>query len=265
MKFSVQLYITNFPHFQETYSSEEEDVLMNDMGNLEDAIAKFENIQIPNVKRGMFVSGWDDPDDSVEEDENPEGTYKPCSSVSPLSHLIPRPVSIPASDDRLILFAAEKGDLETVRKILERSPDSVHATDADKYTPLHRAAYENHLEMAELLLQHNANINAQTEFGWTPLHSACKWNHPDMVALLLQHDADVNALSDGSQTPLHIAATVSDCRDTLVALLSHDSIKPDLLNNSDETAFAIARRTGTSYPVFEMFRKGVQVETGLVD
>lgn len=177
------------------------------------------------------------------------------------------PLSLPisASDERLILFAAEKGDLETVRRILERSPESVHATDADKYTPLHRAAYENHIEMAELLIQHNANINAQTEFGWTPLHSACKWNHPDMVALLLQHDADVNALSDGSQTPLHIAATVSDCRDTLVALLSHDRIKPELLNNSEETAFAIARRTGTSYPVFEMFKKGVQVETGLVD
>lgn len=46
---------------------------MDDIENIDDAIAKFENIKIPNVKRGMFVSGWEDPDDSVDEDEDPEG------------------------------------------------------------------------------------------------------------------------------------------------------------------------------------------------
>lgn len=152
-----------------------------------------------------------------------------------------------------------------MKRILENNPSCVHARDKDKYTALHRAAYENQLEVAELLIQYNADLNAQTEFGWTPLHSACKWNNADMVALLLQHDADVNALSDGSQTPLHIAATVSDCRDTMVALLSHEGVRTDLLNNSNETAFAIARRTGTTYPVFEMMKPGVQVKTGLID
>lgn len=47
--------------------------MLDDIDNIEDAIAKFEHINVPNVKRGMFVSGWEDPDDSVEEDENPEG------------------------------------------------------------------------------------------------------------------------------------------------------------------------------------------------
>lgn len=164
-----------------------------------------------------------------------------------------------------MLYAAETGDLGTAKTILEARPECVSATDQDKYTPLHRAAYENHLEMAELLLQFGADVNARTEFKWTPLHSACKWNHPDMVALLLQHGADVNALSDGSQTPLHIAATVSECRDTICALLSQDDVKPGLKNNSDETAFAIARRTGTTYPVFDMIRPGISVDTGLID
>lgn len=186
-------------------------------------------------------------------------------SVRPHYQLLPNSSSLSATPDRLILYAAEKGDLALVRKLLETNPESVKARDQDKYTPLHRAAYENHLEVAKLLLQYNADINAQTEFGWTPLHSACKWHHPDMVALLLQHDADVNALSDGSQTPLHIAATVSDCRETMVALLFHDNIKPELLNNSNETAFAIARRTGTTYPVFDMVKPGVNVEAGLID
>lgn len=56
---------------------------MDDIENLDDAIAKFENIKIPNVKRGMFVSGWEDPDDSVDEDEDPEGNFSPSSLSTP--------------------------------------------------------------------------------------------------------------------------------------------------------------------------------------
>lgn len=44
--------------------------------NLEEEIAKIENINLNNVKRGMFVSGWDDPDELIIEDKNPEGTYE---------------------------------------------------------------------------------------------------------------------------------------------------------------------------------------------
>lgn len=62
---------------------------MDDIENLDDAIAKFENIKIPNVKRGMFVSGWEDPDDSVDEDEDPEGNISPSSLSKP--HLTPLP------------------------------------------------------------------------------------------------------------------------------------------------------------------------------
>lgn len=75
---------------QETFSSEEDDVLMDDIDNVEDAIAKFEHINIPDVKRGMFVSGWDDPDDSVEEDENPEG-----KSLNSLPHQTPNHTNYP--------------------------------------------------------------------------------------------------------------------------------------------------------------------------
>lgn len=33
---------------------------------------EFEEGLVPSVQRGMFVSGWDDPDDLIEEDENPQ-------------------------------------------------------------------------------------------------------------------------------------------------------------------------------------------------
>lgn len=155
--------------------------------------------------------------------------------------------------------------MDLVRSILEEDPNCVNSRDRDGYTPLHRAAYENQFEVAQVLLQYGADVHALTEFKWTPLHSACKWNNARMAALLLQFGADVNARSDGDQTPLHVAATVSSCRDTICTLLNDPNVKPELLNNSNETAFQIARRTGTTYPVFDMAKTAFNVEVGMVD
>jgi len=119
--------------------------------------------------------------------------------------------------------------------------------------------------MEKLLIQYKADINAKTALGWTPLHSACKWSQAESVALLLQHGADVNAESEGLQTPLHIAATVSNCRDVVYTLFMSPHIKPDALNNTEETAAMIARRTGLSYPIFAMGHPAYKANVGLID
>lgn len=43
---------------------------LDDLNNEDDQWSK---IQRANVKPGMFVSGWEDPDDLVYEDQNPDG------------------------------------------------------------------------------------------------------------------------------------------------------------------------------------------------
>lgn len=165
----------------------------------------------------------------------------------------------------MALWAAGENKLEVLEEVIAKKPSIVNVTDSDGYTPLHKACYNNNVEMVKLLLRHGANLEARTELGWTPLHSACKWNNAECVALLLQHGADINAHSQGDQTPLHITATVSNCRSTLVTLLMDDRIMPDLLNNSGETAAAIAKRGGMAYPLFGMAQSALTVETGLLD
>ncbi|XP_059617352.1 ankyrin repeat domain-containing protein 49 [Phlebotomus argentipes] len=209
----------------------------------EAALVDFEKMQVPNIQRGMFVSGWDDPDDLIEEDKSPHETL-----------------------EREILWASDEGDnIERVAEILEKDPSCVKAVDRDGYTPLHRAAYNDRYELAQLLLKYRANVSALTEYKWTPLHSACKWNNARIAALLLQHGADVNAPSDGDQTPLHVTATVSKCRNTAATLLFHPKVNADLLNNSSERADFIAKRTGHTLPIFRMGHRALQVETGLID
>ena len=52
---------------------------------------------------------------------------------------------------------------------------------------------------SQLLLEHGADLSAETEDGWQPLHSACKWNNARCVARLLEHGADANAKSRGGE------------------------------------------------------------------
>ncbi|CAO1337263.1 unnamed protein product [Diamesa serratosioi] len=207
-------------------------------------LEEFDHSVVPNVRPGMFVSGWDDQDNDIgiEEDNNPHATM-----------------------ESEILWAATEGKNDIVEEILIKNQTLVNCKDRDGYTPLHKACYNDNYELAQLLLKYKADPDARTEYQWTSLHSACKWNNSKLVALLLQHGANINALSEGEQTPLHIATTVSNCRDTLVTLFMDPNIDPTLKNNSQEIAYKIAKRSGLSDRVFEMVHSAYSIETGLID
>lgn len=173
--------------------------------------------------------------------------------------------NISATLEREILWAAGEDKTDIVTDILEKAPNLVHAVDRDGYTPLHKACYNNNYDLAQTLLKYRANPSTRTELLWTPLHSACKWNNWKLAALLLQHGSEINAKSEGDATPLHITATVSACRDTLVTLFFNPKVDARIRNNSDETAFQIAKRTGLTDPLFDMVHSALSVETGILD
>ncbi|XP_045458809.1 ankyrin repeat domain-containing protein 49 [Melitaea cinxia] len=192
---------------------------------------EIERCKMNPATSGMFVSGWDDADQDVDLVKNPK--------ANPIDH---------------VLWAAENGELETLRELLTKQPGLVHATDSDGYTPLHRAAYSNHVNVISYLLSVGANVGVKTELGWTPLHSACNWNNYASAARLLAAGSNPGALSDGGQTPLHLAAAISHCKSTLLVLFLREDIveisrRP---NNSDETPEQLARSHGIYAPLFEM-------------
>lgn len=61
-----------------------------------------------------------------------------------------------------ILWAANEGHADLVESILKRDITTKDAVDDDGYTPLHRAAYTNHVDIAKILLQYGASVNART-------------------------------------------------------------------------------------------------------
>jgi ankyrin repeat protein len=53
-------------------------------------------------------------------------------------------------------------------------------------TPLHYAAFRNHKEIVELLIDRGADLNANVEYG-TPLDYAIMSKRTETAALLLKH------------------------------------------------------------------------------
>jgi ankyrin repeat protein len=104
-------------------------------------------------------------------------------------------------DDRLdhpsaLHLAASQGFGDIVLELIRRGAD-VNVQDISEVTPLHYAARKNKIETAKILLDAGANVNAKNIFG-NPLIDAAMNGHLEMVKLLLSHGADLKCKGQGS-------------------------------------------------------------------
>lgn len=113
--------------------------------------------------------------------------------------------------DAPVADAAQRGDLETVRSLVESGAD-VNAAHGDGMTALHWAADRGDTEVAKILIYAGANIEAGTRIGrYTPLHVAAREGRNGVVEALLEAGADAMARSTNSgSTPLHLASATGD-------------------------------------------------------
>ncbi|XP_058447048.1 poly [ADP-ribose] polymerase tankyrase [Malaya genurostris] len=137
-----------------------------------------------------------------------------------------------------LLDAAKKGNLARVQRLV--APDNINCRDAQgrNSTPLHLAAGYNNLEVAEYLLEHGADVNAQDKGGLIPLHNASSYGHLDIAALLIKHNTVVNATDKWGYTPLHEAAQKG--RTQLCSLLLAHGADPFMKNQEGQTSLDLA-------------------------
>jgi len=126
--------------------------------------------------------------------------------------------------------AAALGLGDRALEIIGHDPSLVNAHSHDGWTPLHLAAFFGHRDLAALLLDQGADVNARSRSerfarANTPLHAAAANRHLDVAGLLLERGADVNARDGSGFTPLALAANSRS--DLLMLLLLEKGARAD--------------------------------------
>ena len=102
----------------------------------------------------------------------------------------------------------EHGNVKTVNlgSLVGSDDQTLTVSGNDVYTDLHTAAYNDHKDFVQLLLDSGFDVNDKDSIGLTLLHTAAVNGHKDIVQLLLDRGADVNAKDSDGLTALHWAA-----------------------------------------------------------
>ncbi|XP_045076160.1 serine/threonine-protein phosphatase 6 regulatory ankyrin repeat subunit A-like [Coregonus clupeaformis] len=140
-------------------------------------------------------------------------------------------------------------------------PAIVNATYTKNRTPLHAAAFTDHVECLQLLLGHNAQVNSPDASGQTSLMMAAENGQTNAVELLVSSAKAELTLQDAvKNTALHLA-----CRkghETSALLILEKITDRNLINSTNaalQTPLHVAARNGLTVVVQELLVKGASV------
>jgi ankyrin repeat protein len=156
--------------------------------------------------------------------------------------------------------AAERGDKETVRKLLQTGVD-VNAAQVDGTGALHWAVYHDDVEAVELLVRAGANANVVNRYGVPPLATACTNGNEAIVRLLLDAGADANATMRGGESVLMLAARSGDI-EAVKALLARGA-NPKAIERLGQTALMWAAAEGHTAVVRALIDAGADIDATL--
>jgi ankyrin repeat protein len=132
------------------------------------------------------------------------------------------------NDTAAILQAARDGDMPVVERLLTADPRLVHASDEYLKTPLHWAAEYDRRDVAQMLLDSGADLEATTSWGATPLDSAATLGSTKVADLLLARGArGMNLVAAASLGKLDFVREFLDSGAPLASLAKPAPAEPD--------------------------------------
>jgi ankyrin repeat protein len=163
-----------------------------------------------------------------------KAAQRSTSSPVTMRHIFtgPPPFHPKPETDAMIGDNIERNHLESrsrhaeVAQLLVEHGADLTARDNNGCCPLHFASLSGYMELVQFLVEYGADPTAQDKDGWTPLHSASKNGHVDVVRLLVEHGADLTAQDKDGWTPLRLASQNGHA-ETVQFLIEHDAERPD--------------------------------------
>jgi len=162
--------------------------------------------------------------------------------------------AIPA--DAPIADASMRNDIAQVRSLVADGAE-VNAAHGDGMTGLHWAAENGNSEIASILLESGADVEAVTRLGaYRPLHLAARKGHVSVIQLLLDASGDAAVESTtGKVTPLHFAAASGKAA-AVEALINH-GVEIDVMESVwGQTPLMFAAAAGRTEVIRVLLRAG---------
>ncbi|XP_050795783.1 ankyrin-1 isoform X6 [Gopherus flavomarginatus] len=153
--------------------------------------------------------------------------------------------------------AAKHGKVDVARVLLEHDAHP-NAAGKNGLTPLHVAVHHNNLEIVRLLLPKGSSPHCSAWNGYTPLHIAAKQNQLEVARSLLQYGASANAESMQGVMPLHLAAQEGHA--DMAELLISKQANGNLGNKSGLTPLHLVAQEGHVPVADVLIRHGVTVD-----
>jgi ankyrin repeat protein len=163
------------------------------------------------------------------------------------------------SDGFKFLQAVEKGDVDTVKDLINKNSTVIDARDvSDGHTALHTATKKRDSVWLRYLLTFGANPNLADKRGVTPLMLASQLGFVDGIAILASKGAKVDAPNDAGETPLILAVHRKDI--PMLRILLAGGADPSRSDNSGRSARDYAKVEGVGQAL-EEFDKSAKTRT----
>ncbi|CAO2581926.1 Serine/threonine-protein phosphatase 6 regulatory ankyrin repeat subunit C, partial [Lemmus lemmus] len=137
----------------------------------------------------------------------------------------------------------------------------VNSRDAKGRTPLHAAAFADNVSGLQMLLQHQAEVNATDHTGRTALMTAAENGQTAAVEFLLYRGkADLTVLDENKNTALHLACSKGHEKCALMILAeTQDLGLINATNSALQMPLHIAARNGLASVVQALLSRGATV------
>ncbi len=115
------------------------------------------------------------------------------------------PSGIALQRQRFLVHAAARGDITILKILLALGADP--NSDLTEESCLYTAVWYRHIDAADLLIAHGANVDLRDRSGFTPLMAAASRGDDNAVRFLLEKGASVSQVSRcGNAIDMAIAA-----------------------------------------------------------
>jgi len=212
----------------------------------------------------LLLEGHADPNKALLSGETPLMTAVDAGNAEAARLLLAHGADVSAKETKggqtALMWAAVNREPAIVTLLLEHGADA-RARSKRGFTPLLFAAQQGDVESGRLLLQAGADVNDRSgNDRKTPLIVAAASGGKEFSALLLDKGADPDLADEGGFTALHYAALDERGADIVGTLLTHGARpNPRTTRDSREYVYAGVNLTGAT-PLFLAASRG-HVET----